>query len=489
MLPKSNIQSATPVIPLINVGAGLDIMTGVFVKGRHGEHLLLGGLGPVTGMTGKGNSYKTTAMKYMVMSAADRMASTSDTHVEEYDTEFNQSRERARSLSQAFPSFVGKDIANDGSDEDGSHTWNLTNPEKFSGNKWFDALKKYLEIKHATKEAWVHLPFIDKDKKPIKMLIPTFSIVDSFTRFETDDVIDMQEKAEIGHKDGNTIHMRQGLSKLRFLMEAPILSNKMFNYLLLSAHLGKEGPGMQSGPYAPPPEKKIPHMKPGDKLKGVTDQFFYLTTNFWQASSTNFANKETKSSEYPKDENDVPNESGLCDLNLVTLKLLRTKFGPSGTSIDIAVSQRDGVLPSLTEYLICKGEDKFGIEGNDRNYYLTLYEEAKLSRTTIRKKFDADAKLRRAMNITSELCQMRQFYRTLKPEVLEPAAVLKGIRERGYDWDFILSSTRGWWTIHNDAHPLYFLSTMDIALMSVGEYHPYWLEDDKKTIKKEYLQK
>ena len=313
-------------------------MTGIYVKGRHGEHLLLGGLGPVTGFTGKGNSYKTTMIKFQTMSASSRMLATSNTHIEEYDTEFNQSRERVKMLSQNFDEYRGKDTANDGDDEDGSHTWNLTNPAKFSGNKWFDALKKYLDIKYEYKDAWIDLPFMDKNKQPIRMLVPTFSIVDSFTRFETDDVIEMQDKSEIGHKDGNTIHMRQGLSKLRFLMEAPILSNKMFNYLLLSAHLGEAGPMAQQGPYAPPPEKKIPHMKPGEKLKGVTDQFFYLTTNFWKVSSTNFANKDTKASEYPKDENDVPNEAGLCDLNLVTMKLIRSKFGPSGTTLDVAVS-------------------------------------------------------------------------------------------------------------------------------------------------------
>jgi hypothetical protein len=318
------------------------------------------------------------------------------------------------------------------------------------------------------------------------MLVPTFTVVDSFTRFETDDVIKIQDENELGDAGGNTIHMRQGLAKMRFLMEAPILSNKMFNYLLLSAHLGKNT-SIATGPYAPPPKKKIPHMKADEKVKGVTDQFFYLTTNFWQTiSCTNFINQGTKGPEYPKDEYDTVSESGTVDLNLISVKLLRGKFGPSGTVIDVAVSQRDGVLPSLTEFLLCKENDRFGIDGNVQNYFLTLYPEAKLSRMTIRRKFDSDPKLRRAMNITSELCQMRQFYRSLKPELLEPAAVLKGVTDRGYDWDFILSQTRGWWTIKNDDHPLYFLSTMDIALMSTGEYHPYWLEDDKKTIKKEY---
>jgi len=480
MLPKSNIEPASPVIPLINIGACLDIPTGIFVKGEKGEHLLLGGLGPVTGITGKGNTFKSTAINFMCMSALDRVMSTAESHVEDYDTELNKDTNRVENLAGHFENLKGRRITEDG-------TWNLTNPTKYYANKWFEELKDYLKAKFEMKEAWVELPFIGRDGKRLRMLLPTFSMVDSFSRFETEDIVKIQDENELGDSGGNTMHMRQGLSKMRFLMEAPILSNKMFNYLLLSAHLGKET-AIAAGPYAPQPEKKLQHMKMGDKIKGVTDQFFFLTTNFWQTiSSAPYINQTTKGPEYPKDEHDVANDSGEIDLVTVNLKLLRGKFGPSGTVVELAASQRDGVLPSLTEFLLIKNADRFGLDGNVQNFFLTMYPDAKLSRTVIRRKIDADPKLRRALNITSELCQMRQFYRTMKPELLEPATVLKGIRDNGYDWDFILSQTRGWWTINNDAHPLYFLSTMDIALMSVGEYHPYWLEDDKKTIKKEYL--
>lgn len=481
MLPKSKIEPASPIIPLINIGACLDISTGIFVKGKYGESLLLGGLGPVTGMTGKGNTYKSTVMNYMCMSATDRiLASVPETHVEDYDTELNKDDNRVISLAAQFDNLKNRLIMEDG-------TWNLTNPVKYYANKWFEELKTYLKTKYETKEAWITIPFLGRDKQPLKVLLPTFTMVDSFSRFETEDVVKIQDENELGDSGGNTMHMRQGLSKMRFLMEAPVLSSKMFNYMLLSAHLGKDT-AIAAGPYAAPPEKKLQHMKQGDKIKGVTDQFYFLTTNFWQTvSSAPYINQTTKGPEYPKNEYDVANDSGEIDLVTVNIKLLRGKFGPSGTVIELAVSQREGVLPSLTEFLQCKNSDRFGIDGNVQNYFLTLYPDAKLSRTTIRRKFDGDPKLRRAMNITSELCQMRQFYRSLKPELLEPATVMKGVIERGYDWDFILANTRGWWTIKNDDHPLYFLSTMDIALMSIGEYHPYWLEDDKKTIKKEFL--
>ena len=50
----------------------------------------------------------------------------------------------------------------------------------------------------------------------------------------------------------------------------------------------------------------------------------------------------------------------------------------------------------------------------------------------------------------------------------------------------ILSHTRGWWTIEGMHKDTLFLSTMDLLKMRKGLYHPYWLKDDKKTIKSEY---
>ena len=164
----------------------------------------------------------------------------------------------------------------------------------------------------------------------------------------------------------------------------------------------------------------------------------------------------------------------------------RSKSGPSDFTLNIIVSQSEGVLPSLTEFWALKENDRYGLEGNDRNYSLTLYPGVNRSRTTIRTKIDSDPKLQRALNITSELMQMWQFYRNLRPTLPSPKELYDKITELGYDWDMILSKTRRWWTIENTKHELHFLSTMDLVHMYHGKYHPYWLMDDKKTIKPEF---
>ncbi|MCK9517319.1 MAG: hypothetical protein M0Q87_14950, partial [Ottowia sp.] len=76
--------------------------------------------------------------------------------------------------------------------------------------------------------------------------------------------------------------------------------------------------------------------------------------------------------------------------------------------------------------------------------------------------------------------------RSISHELMSAKDLYDKIKAKGYDWDFILENTRGWWTFNNDKLPLYFLSTYDLVRMANGEYHPYWLEDDNKTIKKQF---
>ena len=129
------------------------------------------------------------------------------------------------------------------------------------------------------------------------------------------------------------------------------------------------------------------------------------------------------------------------------------------------------------------------MEGSDRNYNLALYPEVSLSRTTVRQKLREDKKLQRALEITSQLCQLEEFHRHLKDELLSPAELRKAIEEKGYDWNWLFENTRSWHTLNDEQHPGFPLSTYDLCRVARGQYHPYWLENDNKTVKPEYLKK
>jgi hypothetical protein len=354
--------------------------------------------------------------------------------------------------------------------EDG--VWNITDKTMHSGNEWFEILKKFIKqdklknIKRYTLET----PFIDKKKNRISVLAPTFGEIDSFSEFDTDDTSKIQDENELGSSGGNTIHMRSGLAKTRLLMELPVLCNQGAHYTLLSAHLGTDIQ-MAQGPYAAPNPKKLQTLKVGEKVKGVTDKFYFLTNNFWKTvDSKPFINQATKSDEYPEDNS---KESEVNDVYIVPLAQLRSKSGPTSITIDVLISQSQGVLPELTEFHYIKTLDRYGLSGTLQSYALDLYPECKLSRTTIRKKIKEDPKLRRALNITAELCQMEHVWSYMGEDIPKPKDIYEKLKSLGYDWDVLLN-TRGWWTFNNDKHPIPFLSTKDIINMYNGVYKPYW---------------
>jgi hypothetical protein len=478
---NQNFRLPPPVKIMINIGALLDIPTGKFLKGAKGESLLLGGLPNTVGLVGQGNTYKSTIMHAMMLSAADRLSSTVETSMSTYDTEVNIHEDRLRHFASQYDSFKERDIISDG-------TWCVTDKTVYYANEWFENLKDFLKQKETNaKKLEYDTPFLSRDMKtPLKVVVPTFSEIDSFSEFETSDVAKMQDDNELGNSGSNTLHMKSGANKVKFLMALPNLLGSSNHFMLMTCHIGKEI-NMASGPYAAPPKKKLQHMGADERLKGVPDKFLYLMAAFWHAFNVSpLMNQGTKGPEYPKDSDD--NVARDTDLNLVSLKQLRSKSGPSGIVVQLVVSQIEGVLPSLTEFHYIKEHERFGITGSLQNYVLDLYPECKLSRTAVRGKIDADAKLRRALNITSELCQMNEYYRYME-DLPSPKEIYDWFTERKISMDLILTQTRGWWTLNNDAHPsLHFLSTKDITDMVRGRYWPYWMAEDG-TVLPAYLKK
>ena len=89
------------------------------------------------------------------------------------------------------------------------------------------------------------------------------------------------------------------------------------------------------------------------------------------------------------------------------------------------------------------------------------------------------------------MLQMSQYWaehlRAIDKRLLEltPATLYEKVKQNGYSWDMILD-TRYWYSLDDTAHEQLELSTLDIMRMALGTYHPFWLESDKKTIKKKY---
>lgn len=464
---KFNLDKRVLPKPYINVGCLLDIPTGSLLKGRKGETFINGGLGPITAIVGAGNNFKSTILHYMLLSATSRVREATDTALTTYDTEMNMSLDRLESLASNFPNLRDNIITGD------NPIWSITD-KQIPGNEWALYINKYVDEKVKDKKLKIDFqPFENPyDKKVLNLCIPTFVEIDSLSELEAKSSMDMLSK-DLDSSETNTFAMKQGLFKSKFLSTVPVMATESNTYFLCTAQLGEKNE-MKSGPAMfQTPTKELQFLKQGEHIKGVSPKFFFLTHVAMYAHTAKLlVNDTTKLAEYPLD-----NEAQKSDLNIVRLTQLRCKNGPSGYTISIIVSQSEGVLPSLTEFHYIKENNRFGISGNNINYNLDLYPDINLSRTTIRNKLNTDPLLRRAVNITAELHQLKIFQPQLIREGLmcSPKELYEDIKKLGYDWNVLLN-TRGYWTIDQYKNEVPFLSSVDLLKMRKGLYKPYFIK-------------
>lgn len=463
------VPTAKPRLYL-NIGCGMDILTGSFVTGMKGETITNGGLGPVTGIAGKGNYFKSTFCHYLSLRAANVLREGGlGGELMLYDTEMNINYEGLTRLANNHDEFAGDPIA------DGE--WVVTDKSQIAGNVWFEKLSDVLEEKKKNKEHEVTYECF-KDhftKKALVGLDPSIITIDSFSDFDSENTV-KRLSGDLDDSSTKTYAMEQGAFKTKLLSRLPVIGSATNTYFLLTAQMG--GKIDMSGPsYGNVPVKDLQHLNSDLQLKGVSSKFYFLTTQCYQAQSCSTLTSPSKEPEYPLDSDDVTR----YDLNLVKFKILRNKNGPSGEMVEVIISQTEGVLPDLTEFHYIKERGRFGLVGNNTHYALAIYPDCKISRTTVRSKLNNDPLLRRAVNITAELLQIKLYKTNVVREGLwcTPEELYEDIKKLGYDWNVLLN-TRGYWLPNQYHTEVPFLSTMDLLRMRKGLYHPYFLPKKEK---------
>lgn len=473
-LPQAD--AAPAYRPAFNVGCCFDVITGQIVRDKRGEPMILGGCGQFVGFVGIPNSFKTTLAEYfqLVIGARYRYML-----MDKHDSEISAQPSRTYHFAKNIPDYrihhpEGEDLS-----EDGTNRWKLTDQIGYWGNEWFTQKREFLQAKvKGGSKYMLETPYVDHKGQPYKVFYPTSSLLDSLTKFRTSSAAEMDDSNELGGSGANTIYMKDGQAKARMVASIPRLGGEANHIFIMTAHVGKLI-GMDA--HSAPP-KKLNTLKNGDVIKGVSDDFLFLTNQCWQTTNVSWLiNDTTKAPDYPRDVDD--NNKGDTDLALVTCYLLRNKTGPSGLYQQVIVSQEDGVLASLTEFHYIKVNNRWGLGGNMQNYYCDLLPEVKLSRTTVRGKLDRDAKLRRAINICSEILQMKLLWDKVPAEYFcTPLELYNDLKAKGYDWDILLN-TRGWFTYNNDEHPIPFLCSFALLEMRLGLLHPHWYPVKKEDLK------
>ena len=482
---------------LLNIGGRFDIITGIFLPGKYGEDILNGGLGFITGMVGPGNNFKSTQLHCMLLrgmgmvfdsaqlptSKGQRKLKRMRTSNSTYDTEVNIQQHRLKALATLVRELHNHDLF-----DYENRLWEVTDKTVMWGDKYFEHIKEFIRYKRKNAKSYlVSTPFMDEEGKELfKVILPTFGCIDSLTDFQTETESDMMDDNALGESGGNTLFARGGLFKTRLLTEKPGLCGGGYHYVGLTAQLNKEmnmGDGKRGGPVIP--QKKLHYLGNEQKIVGATTKFTYATSIAFNAGNARPLVDGDRMAEYARP--DTLKIERDTDLNEVTLTVLRNKNGKTGMQLKVLVTQLEGIEFELTEFHNLRENKRFGIVGSGQWYNLALYPECSIQRTNVRKKIAEDSKLRRAILFTSEMQEMSTHMPDLWTQWgMDPKDLYEAIKKQGYDWDTILS-TRGSYRFNNDVHPIPYLSTLSLLKMAHGAYHPYWMADDKKSIRPEFI--
>jgi hypothetical protein len=458
-LLESDTEPSDELKLLLPVGAGLDIPCGTYMKGIDGRWYLNGGLGLTTGIVGGPNTQKSGLANALMLAAADRVCQCHTTKIETYDTEVNMHQSRNISLSKRFKSFADGLIFKSG-------LWKVTDKSKLWGDEYFEVWKAYAKKKiDNRKKLLVDTPFkSDRHEGCIQVITPTFTIIDSVTEFEHSHAAKVQREVELGSKEALTVYMQLGLAKARMFSSMTTICENSGGYTLFTAHVGDEPPAIGRPSHLPPP-KAMHTIKSGDKIKGTSGKFLFLMSNSYQITKVEwlYNSSSDRTPKFP-----MTADHNTVDLMKITLVVLRSKSGPSGVTIELLMSQQDGLQFDLTNFNNLKKND-FGMDGNARSYECTLLPGEKLSRTNIRQKLATNPTLCRAIEICAELKQILEFKAyTDDAQICSPAMLYKDLIDLGYDWDLILNKTRSWHTVNNENHELPTISTLTLMDMRTG---------------------
>lgn len=468
-----------------NVGSCIDIPTGRWVPGKYGESIMNGGVTLYEAVAGKANNFKTTILTEFLAVLLERYTNMSSSFTWKDEEETSDFGRIASILVQkkGFERFRNDPMA---IFDAGYIT--VTDKGLQPSNEWWEGIRNFTEAKIKNKSLMMESEFADRHGNFIPFLLPSGSIIDSISELETNDIAMIRDKVQVGKKEAQMIYMRQGLGKDRIIREAQTVSSRGNHAIYMAAQWGEDKADIGAGPMSGPKAKKMNSIKQGEKIRGVPDSFLYLPQHLWLINgSERLKDDNNINAEFPLDfDSDVEN----LDLWRCPTLMLRSKTGLTMFSLDLIVSQKRGLQSTLTEfYNIFRNKKRYGIEGSGQFYTLDLFPDLKLQRTEVRRRIDENAGLRRAINMTSEISQIGDFDVTWSSKIPPIKEIKKKLESDGYDWNTLLQ-TRGWFTFNefkkfNDP----FLSSMDLLKMFYGDYEPYWLEKDKKTVRKEFAKK
>src|SRR5690606_25828774 len=136
---------------------------------------------------------------------------------------------------------------------------------------------------------------------------------DSFSQFQTNNVMKKAEKGSVGESDLNAVAMQNANGKAQLLDQLPYLASKGGFTMILTAHMGETIIMDQYNA----PKKKLAFVKANRKMKKVPEPFTFLTNNLFEIIECKpLINRDSKLPEFPLSKED--DMKGNTDLMEVT---------------------------------------------------------------------------------------------------------------------------------------------------------------------------
>lgn len=465
---------AASIRPMYNTGTLIDIPGGTYYFGKNGNSVLNGGISLINGIIGPQNSFKSAIAQELHLGLCNNYIGAKAII---YETEGSSGYHRIQKVAKRKPNLAHLEI-----DEYNTDRVVVSESQDILLDNFWELIKKHAAVRRNDKTIKnQETAFSDPNGKPVMVAAPIVVCIDSFSEATGEDnEKKFIDKAKVGSSETNMLYMAQGKVKAQIIAQSINLFARAGMIFMSVGHVGKE---IQMDAYAPPPQK-LSFARRGGKIKGITEKYESINNHLLEIfSGSKLINSSSdKSAKYPLNEFDRDDKT--TDLMRIHAVHTRNKHGSSGASYTFIFSQTEGLQYELTDFYYLREEhDAYGFNGNKHNYELDLLPEVKLSRTTIRKKIKTDRRVGRALQITREMRQMYDYWPNLEEKYrCTPKELYDDIKKKGYDWDILLN-TRGYWTFENTKY--YHdpeLSTLDLLRIRAGEYHPYWLGEDKKTV-------
>ncbi len=451
-------------LPHLNTGTPYDISMGAYRPGVGGSMILDGGFALTNGIAARENRGKSTQMNGMIMRVLGRYRHTQGNI---HDTEGSQRKTR---LAKLHGMCLNDPVAAAALSADIEQRFFLTGNEHGDLDWYNDKLKEIgaARLKHR-KELEVETPFLDpKTLKPMRMLVPFISGLDSLTKGTVDSAYAVLDEFASGDKKTQTVFMKEGLAKTKIVNQWPRMCALNQIYLGATVHVGDK---MMDDPYAPK-IRDLPMMRHGEKIMGAGGAFLYLVSNLVELRDTEIVMDSKKEAKYPFKHGSVGAAEFVRTFGVIT----RCKNAPAGTKCDVISSQVEGILPELTGYDYLVDHDNYGLIGNDRSHK-TVFTEASLNRHNIQDKL-TDPKIARAIELLYQICYIYNNWTWRDfpvPFDIDITTLPDLLQKKSYAIDDILTS-RGYWTYRDeftkagDLPP--YMSAYDVLAIIAGRYTP-----------------